>query len=1518
MVPNRAYPSNELFTRISPQLGDRHFNQPSVVNGYLLLAGNAVHEFWDISDPYSPVRLSELLSPHRSGEAESHQVSYARFPDGSLYLATVSGLGIDLWNIDDVRQPRLLSALELPDISYGDVHNSVWGIAWQGKYIWVGATTSGLYVVDAGDPARPRLVTTLATTALGGVAAGPLFALGNLLVITTPKERSGIVTMDISDPANPALLDSVKPSGHSYIGGFYGRYAYLQSPLRTYDVTSNPADIQRLGSFTTPASEYMSFGDGYLFLGGLRGGSQGIWKYDISDPNDLALIGRIPGRDSAWDDQFSVPIGNLIAISDDQNVNGFVGAYLAVHATAPDTVPPAVDYVNPPDGAVDQAPSSRIALSFSDQIEFTSVDSSTLIVRPMGGQALNGKWGLAQTVVSFWPDQPLRADTDYEIVAVAGGISDLVGNGLASEFRSAFRTGAASPPHDSGGIGALTAVETGRNASFSVVSPSASQEYQWDLGDGRQASGASVSHSYDRPGRYTVTLSVAAPGGVDLAVYSATQIVHRPLTANAPATSGTVIVTADQTTVWAVNPDADTVTAVGTGAMAKAFERPVGSAPRTLAAAPDGTIWVVNEGSYNISVLDSRTGAVIDTIGLPYASMPYGIAFAPDGSAAYVTLQALGRLLRIDAVTRTIVQDLAVGPDSSGIVPKLRGIAIDSDSTRVLATRFVSPEQSGEIFDVEIRGSAMHLVRTIPLTIDPGPDTPDTGRGVPNYISSLAISPDGVHARVPSKKDNIERGLARDGQALTHDNTVRTVISRIDLSLGREDLAARVELDDHDMASAVAFSPLGDLLFAAVQGSNLVLVINAYTGTQIAGIPTGLAPQGLTLDDRGRLYVQNFMSRSLSVVDVAALLTAAGSSARSLAEIDLVADEKLSADVLLGKQIFYDASSSRMSLEGYVSCSSCHLDGGQDGRTWDFTDRGAGLRNTISLQGRGGTLLHGPVHWTGDFDEIQDFESDIRFHFGGSGFMDDADFDGGTRSDPLGDAKAGLSVELDALAAYVSSLTDVPPSPWRNSDGTLTAEGEVGRQVFVDEGCDNCHGGAEFTDSALGVLHDVGTIRPTSGERLGQSVTGFDTPTLKGVWATAPYLHDGSATTLAQAIEAHRDVALSASALSALVSYVQQIDDSPGRVKPTPPGPGGGGGPAPPPPDDEEDEEEEEEEEPRPPPPPPPPELSVSPAEASESAGVVAFEVRLSRSTSREVTVDYATADGAGRGGARAGVDYTATAGTLSFAPGSRTEEIRVPVTDDGRYEAEPETFTLTLRRPRNARLAGGGSTLRVTGTIHDDDDGPPMAAFELAGAACDDELCRALTGTPVRFSDTSTGKVLSRQWDFGDGRTSRSLRVDHSWSSPGFYEVTLSVSDGTTSATASRKFLVEASEPAGTCEPDAQTRCLQDSRYAVSVEWRKADGESGRGEVVYEGTNDSGLFRFFSRENWEILIKVLDGCAVNGHVWVYAASTTDLGYTIRVTDTVTGEVKEYRNESGLAAPAITDATAFPRGCNRT
>ena len=195
------------------------------------------------------------------------------------------------------------------------------------------------------------------------------------------------------------------------------------------------------------------------------------------------------------------------------------------------------------------------------------------------------------------------------------------------------------------------------------------------------------------------------------------------------------------------------------------------------------------------------------------------------------------------------------------------------------------------------------------------------------------------------------------------------------------------------------------------------------------------------------------------------------------------------------------------------------------------------------------------------------------------------------------------------------------------------------------------------------------------------------------------------------------------------------------------------------------------------------------------------------------------------------------------------------------------------------------------------------------------DQPCLVRTGQRIRFTDRSTGTVRIRRWDFGDGRTSRVPSPTRAWRTPGFFAVSLTVSDGVSESEMTRTFLVEAAEPAGVCTADGETRCLLDSRFAVEVEWRDASGAAGVGRVVPAGTNDSGLFTFFGPENWEVLVKVLDGCVANGHFWVFAASTTDLGTVIRVTDTANGRTREYVNEPGVAAAAVTDARAFSDAC---
>jgi DNA-binding beta-propeller fold protein YncE len=248
----------------------------------------------------------------------------------------------------------------------------------------------------------------------------------------------------------------------------------------------------------------------------------------------------------------------------------------------------------------------------------------------------------------------------------------------------------------------------------------------------------------------------------------------------------------------------------------------------------------------------------------------------------------------------------------------------------------------------------------------------------------VAISPDGSRAWVPSKKDNILLGGNRDKKPLNFQNTVRPIVSLLDLSTGSVD--GDIDINDSDSPSAVAFVPRGDLAFVATQGNNTLHIFNVYSKTsQVFSV--GLAPQGLAVNAAGtRLYVQNFLSRTIGVYDISGITNFTTSQASLLNTVVTVTTEKLTPAVLAGKRIFFDSSSRRMTSDGYMSCASCHLDGGHDGRVWDFTDRGEGFRRTTDLRGRSG-VGHGPVHWTANHDEIQDFEHDIRGTFAGSGFI---------------------------------------------------------------------------------------------------------------------------------------------------------------------------------------------------------------------------------------------------------------------------------------------------------------------------------------------------------------------------------------------------------------------------------------------------------------------------------------------------------------------------------------------------
>jgi len=279
----------------------------------------------------------------------------------------------------------------------------------------------------------------------------------------------------------------------------------------------------------------------------------------------------------------------------------------------------------------------------------------------------------------------------------------------------------------------------------------------------------------------------------------------------------------------------------------------------------------------------------------------------------------------------------------------------------------------------------------------------------------------------------------------------------------------------------------------------------------------------------------NYLSRSITVLD--------------LIELQVVADlpvtgETLDAAVLQGKILFHNATNPRLSKGSWISCASCHPDGGSDGVTWFFPD---GPRQTPPLWNAGQTL---PWHWSAALDEAQDVEDTIHVIQHGLGLAPGAD--------PLvlGAPNAGRSPALDALAAFLKRGIPSPSAP------TPIAGAAEGRRLFGEAGCAGCHGGPQWTVSALpgppgtldpdgngmvdDLLRDVGTHNPADV----RGAEGFDVPSLLGVGLTAPYFHDGSMPSLAALLASgHPDPGgagngLTQEEIDAMAEFLRSIDAS--------------------------------------------------------------------------------------------------------------------------------------------------------------------------------------------------------------------------------------------------------------------------------------------------------------------------------------------------------------------------------------
>lgn len=964
---------------------------------------------------------------------------------------------------------------------------------------------------------------------LTGVLGHP-FMLGNLLIYASTQERSGVATYDVSDPTNPLLLDVLKegaPGGYwpelwGSAGKLYVVFPYRTAGngMRVVDIT-DPTDLRFLADVPLPGDEamYAQFQDEFAFIGSHKVDMR-TFQSVLQLDNELDWSNSYGSGTRISTSQFALPLGNLLVTGGAAPNQGMA---IWAHQATPDTRGPSVGYHIPRSGQT-HWPTNRLPVSLliHETLESpTIINGDTFIVRPIGGDAVAGTLTLAfDDILTFTPDLAWATNTTYEVIIPQGGIKDAAGNGIEG-YQFIFSTSGSVGGNSAPVVASLSAnpqpLSPGGMLSVNAAASDANGdplEYRFDFGDGSPKTAWSASsfadHNYAAAGHFQLNVQVRDNSG---ALSSRSQRVTVALPPLASAQSAPLVCAPAERRVFTIDPDNDRLTAVHADTLAVLYEVPVCDDPRSVAQA-GSNLWIACRGADGLDVRQAANGQLVEHLPLGYGSAPQDVASSLDGATVFTTLRGSGELRRFDANARVQTGSLALGSSAGAI-------AINASTDRVYVARHLSPRQHAEIWEVNASG-ALSLLRTLSVRKFGGTTNADgtgSGRGVANQIRSLVLSRDGQSLWFAANKANTERGtLVLDD--LDEDNTVRNVLVGVQLSNGA--LLRQVDIDNSDSASAVALSPYGDDLIVALQGNNEVAVFDALSVASSAGVgglttrlAAGLAPQGVCSDAvSGRSFVKNFMSRSLSVLETAPLF-ASGDISVASSTVSTVTTEALSADVLQGKQIFYNAADPRMSAEGYMACASCHLDGDHDGRTWDFSGRGEGLRNTASLRGRSG-MAQGNVHWTGNFDEIQDFENDIRGAFGGSGFLDDAQF--AATSHPLGVPKSGLNGALDALAAYVASLghESLPRSPFRQAGGGMTAQALQGESVFAGSGCMSCHSGAERTDSAVGLgnLHNVGTLRTSSGQRLGQPLTGLDTPTLLGVWATAPYLHDGSAATL--------------------------------------------------------------------------------------------------------------------------------------------------------------------------------------------------------------------------------------------------------------------------------------------------------------------------------------------------------------------------------------------------------------------
>ncbi|MCD5325532.1 MULTISPECIES: beta-propeller fold lactonase family protein [Pontibacillus] len=621
---------------------------------------------------------------------------------------------------------------------------------------------------------------------------------------------------------------------------------------------------------------------------------------------------------------------------------------------------------------------------------------------------------------------------------------------------------------------------------------------------------------------------------------------------NKPAHSDNIVLDDRGDYIYTANIDVSTVTMMKADSKEVVTEIPVGDAPRQLTLSPDEHyLYVSSMDDHQVDVISVEKQEVIDTFDVGVE--PYGVLTSQDGRTLYVANYRSNTISVIDVEKGQVEKEIQV-PE------RPRTLALTPDGDKLYVPHYLSGKIS--VIDTENQ----KVIDEIQLADSPDQADQKKSQGIPNTLENFVISPDGKRAWVPHLLTNTDTPIH-------FEETIFPAISVIDLEKGEEMVDERKELfeemnvtDKKDETMIVSnpydvtFSPDGAKAYVVMSGSEDLVVFDRKRGgnaTQVLRRIEGDNPRGIVMSPDGEsVYVHNAMSHDLATIDTGGSSPYA-TATQSKEAIALIGNDPLDPLVREGKRVFYSANSDEYAAEitgnNWMSCASCHSDGLINGLTLQ-TQKGPRNVPSNAVATKTGLFM-----WDGSRDDFKDYLLTVQGEMGGMTEYD--------ASKPLPE---DVSHMYDALFAYLKESPDFEPpkSPYRAEDGSLTEEAMQGKELFEGKGnCMSCHAGSEFTDSDQAVgenkdlttdntdfLHDIGTTnegdQPSDGDARAdftnpRETNQFDTPTLRGVWATAPYLHDGSAETLEEAVEKHeyQEVSLlSQQEVEQITAYLKSIE----------------------------------------------------------------------------------------------------------------------------------------------------------------------------------------------------------------------------------------------------------------------------------------------------------------------------------------------------------------------------------------